>query len=190
MTLETPLSGRFVRERYLAFGPPDSYLFLVFGCVLGGFAMVVYGKFTAPYWMFVGLMVFVAGIWGALCLQWIAFDLRANTYTRRDGSSAATRFLKGGTEELEAFFVLAEERPSLGQLAPGRTITYRIVAQWRGMRVPSMIVEQDYRSIPSGAPINYAVGPILARANAFGQAIRVPVVDHSHVNTHNPIPTR
>lgn len=189
MTLETPLSGRFVRERYLAFGPSNAYLFLVFGCVLLGFAMVVYGKFTTAYWMFVGLMVFFAGIWGALCLKWIAFDLRACTYTRRDGTSAATRFLRGGIEEIEALFVLSEERPSLGQILPGRSVTYRIVVQWRGLRVPSMILEQDYRAVPPGVPINFAVGPSLQRAQAYGKALRVPVVDHSHANTHNPIPT-
>jgi hypothetical protein len=177
---------RMVRERYLFFGPPTPYLVLVAACIFGGLFMIIYGVAANPYWSFVGLMVLLAGLWGMIALQWITFDLKQRTYLRRDGASATTKLARGGIEQLECLFLLAEERPSLGNLA-GRNITYRIVLQWRGMNLPSMILLQDYRVIPSGAPLQYAADPLFQVATRIGGWTKLPVVPHAHVSISDPI---
>jgi hypothetical protein len=191
MTLETPLRGRFLRERYLVFAPPPRYLVLVVGCVLAGLLMIVFGLATGGYWVFVGAMVTVAGVWGALSLNWIAFDLREKTYARRDSAGSVTRYARGALAELEAIFVLAESRASVGQVVTwDRAVTYRLVLQWHALRLPSLILEQDYRAIPGKAPLSYGAGTALALGEKYAKALGVALVNHSHVSVSNPVPVR
>jgi hypothetical protein len=190
MVLETPLSGRFMRERYLVFAPPNRYLGLVGACFFGGLILIVTGISAGAYWMFVGTMVTVAGVWGALSLNWLAFDLRDRTYARRDGAASSTRYAKGSLDELEALFVLAEDRTSFGKLMTReRAVTYRIVLQWKGMRLPSVILEQDYRAVPANMPLVNGAATSLMAAERYGRALSIPVVNHAHVSVSNPIPT-
>lgn len=188
MMLETPLRGRFLLERHLIFAPPNAYLCLVAGCVFGGVVLILLGLATGVYWLFVGAMVFGAGVLAALSLNWIAFDIREKTYTRRDGAAHATRFARGSFSDLEAIFVLAESRPSIGHMVTvGHAVTYRIVLQWLGLRLPSVILEQDYRALPPGAPLGYAAATSIASAENYARALRLPVVNHTHVSVSNPI---
>lgn len=189
--LETPLSGRFFGEnKRLVFAPSNGYLALIGGCIIGGLLLVlsyVFGLAEGFVELMTGLLVFLAGVWAAFSLQWIGFNLREGIYARKTGPAFAPRLTRGSKRELEAIFLLSEERLSLGQLA-GRTVTYRLVLQWHGLTQPSMILEQDYRSIPNGAPLNYGAGPLMQKAARYASAIGVTVVDHSHVSTSNPIP--
>ena len=192
--LETPLSGRFFGEnKRLVFAPGPPYLWLVGGCTFGGLFLTLLGflGIIDGFFVFVGLMICGAGIWGALSLEWIGFNLRERIFARKTGAGRAMRLYRGSMNDLEAIFVLSEDRLSVGTMVTmGRVITYRIVLQWRGMALPSMIVEQDYKSVPPGAPINMGVGPLMQKAARYGAALGVPVVDHSHVSTPNPVPMR
>lgn len=187
--LETPLRGRFIRERLLVFAPPNAYLVLVAACLVIGLMMILIGLASDGYWLFVGCMVVFAGCWGAISLNWITFDVRNRTYTRRDGASRYTKFAKGSLNDLEAIFVLAEDRPSLGQLMTfDRSVVYRIVLQWHGLRLPSLILEQDYRAVPKQAPLNAGADFTLLNAARYAEALGLPLVNHTHVSVSNPVP--
>lgn len=189
MRLETPLRGRFIRERVLLFGPPTPYLLLVGVCLLIGLYFILTRQ---PYWVFVGAMIFFAGIWGMSSLDWLAVDLRRGTYARKWGAGFGARVHRGSVEQLEAIFLLAEERfVSVGAVVSGgRSATYRIVLQWRGFLLPSLVVEQDYRSVPPGAGLEVGAAWLRARAESYARALRLPMVDHSSRHIANPVPAR
>ena len=99
-----------------------------------------------------------------------------------------TRFVRGSFQELEAVFVLAESRPSMGDLMTRHhSVTYRIVLQWLGLRLPSMILEQDYLAVPHQAPLGAGAAITLATAERYGRALGVPVVNHTHVSITKPV---
>jgi len=147
--------------------------------------LVLVGILTGFYWTFVGLMILIAAIWAALSLNWIAFDVREQTYARRD---SVVGHMKGSFQELEALFVLAETGLSVGRtVSLGRSVIYRLVLQWHGMSLPSIILEQDYRSLSLGAPLGSAAGHTLQTAERYAKSLGVPLVNHTHVSVSNPV---
>lgn len=183
--LETPLFGRFLGEnKYLIFAPAQEYLVLVGGCVLGGLAGGAWGAFErSTYFTGLGLAIFGAGIWGALSLQWISFNLRERVYTRRQGPGVFPRTTRGSLKDLEAIFLLAEER-----LLLGRQVTYRLLLQWRERKEPPMVLQQDYRAIPPGQPLNFAAGPLYQLGIKAAESLQIPLVDQAHFPSPSPVP--
>lgn len=183
--LETPLFGRFVGEnKYLIFAPAKEYLWLVGACILGGFAVVLYGMIGFSfYWICLGLAVLFAGTWGALSLQWISFNLRERVYTRRQGPGLLPRTTRGSFKDLEVLFLLAEERYLVT-----RNVTYRLLLQWQGHREPPMVLQQDYRQLGMGQPLNGGAGPLFHLGAKAAQALGIPLADHAHVSNPCPVP--
>jgi hypothetical protein len=183
--LETPLYGRFLGEnKYLIFAPAKEYLWLVGGCVGGGLLCGAWGMFSAgSYFTLLGLAVCTAGLWGALSLQWISFNLREKVYTRRQGPGLLPQTSRGKFSDLEAIFLLAEER-----LLVQRTVTYRLLLQWKANKEPHMVLQQDYRSLPYGQPMNVNAGPLYHLGAKAGQMLGVPLIDNAHFHSPCPVP--
>jgi hypothetical protein len=183
--LETPLFGRFLGEnKYLIFAPAQEYLWLVGGCVLGGLGGVVYGMVgRSIYPTFVGSMIFAAGSWGALSLQWISFNLRERVYRRRQGPGFFPHTTTGSFNDLEVLFLLAEERYIVTRQA-----TYRLYLQWRGNREPGMVLQQDYQNIPAGYPLNSGAGRMFHLGVKAANALGIPFVDQAHIPAPCPVP--
>src|SRR5579862_7179468 len=101
--LETPLFGRFLGEnKYLIFAPAQEYFWLVGACVAGGAGCALWAMFTQSfYFICLGIAVLGAGIWGALSLQWISFNLRERVYTRRQGPGLLPKNSRGSFKDLE-----------------------------------------------------------------------------------------
>jgi hypothetical protein len=181
--LETPLFGRFIGEnKYLIFAPAQQYLWLVGGCILGGMACALYGLFNSGYWVFVGLMVSAAGGWGALSLQWISFNLRERVYVRRQGPGILPQTTRGSFHDLEAIFLLSEERYIVS-----RAVTYRLFLQWKGRKEPGMVLQQDYRNLVPGQPLNWAAAPMYHLGVKAANALGIPLVDNAHVSAPCPV---
>lgn len=183
--LETPLFGRFLGEnKYLIFAPAKEYLLLVGGTIAAGLVCTGWGVATMEfYFVFVGLMILFAGIWGALSLQWISFNLRERVYTRRQGPGLLPRTSRGSIDHLEAIFLVAEER-----FLVSRQVTYRLFLQWKGYKEPGMVLQQFYFMLGSGQPLNAGAGPLFHLGSKAAQALAIPIVDHAQVSTPCPVP--
>jgi hypothetical protein len=185
--LETPLAGRFYRERLLVFSPPLWYDILVGLCVIaGGLLAVYYYILGSPLWL-VMLAVMFAGIWGAISNERMVCDLRSRTYARFEGIGIGKRIIRGNLTDLDAL-VLTSEQYGTG-IGLGATVIYRLVIYWKGMRHPPLVAERQSRSIPYGAPLNQAAGAILQRGTRFSQALQVKYFDNSHMAGKSPVPT-
>lgn len=190
MALETPLSGRFLKEgRVLFFGPPPAYMRLCWttlavgaGLILYGLLGQVFGIGSPFYWGWVGLMILSAGLWALASLQRITFDLRTKSYRRWHGPGFIPRLYTGPIESLLFMSLMAEER----YLPTGRFVIYRLVLQWKNPREPLMVVQQQALTIPSGQPINAGVQQIGAAGWDYAKAIGIPWQDLS--NRHQPCP--
>lgn len=183
--LETPLFGRFLGEnKYLIFAPAQEYLWLVGGCVLGGSACALYGVVEQSlYFTCLGLAVLSAGIWGGLSLQWISFNLRERVYRRRQGPGLFPKTTRGSFNDLEAIFLLAEERIMLNRQA-----TYRLLLQWKAHKEPPMVLQQTYFALTPGYPLNQGAGPLYHLGAKAGQLMGIPIVDNAHFSSPNPVP--
>jgi hypothetical protein len=183
--LETPLFGRFLGEnKYLIFAPGKEYLLLVGACILGGLGCTVWGMAEHSfYFTGLGAAVFAAGVWGGLSLQWISFNLRERVYTRRQGPGIFPKTSRGSFKDLEVLFLLAEER-----LLMGRQVTYRLYLQWRGNKEPGMVLQQDYRALLYGHPLNAHAGPLFHLGSRAATALGIHLVDQAHVSTPCPVP--
>lgn len=204
MPLETPLFGRFIGEnRRLIFAPAPEYLALVGCCVFGGgVAALIFFLSENRFCGLVSSAVALAGVWGALSLQWISFEIRAQarpssevsagdgtpsigSYIRREGPGMFPQTTRGNLEELEAIFLLAEERVLFG-----RQVTYRLVLQWKNLTQISMVLQQDYRTLSPGIPLGAGGGRLGQIGQRAAKMLGIHFVDHSHVSTPNPIPVR
>ena len=87
----------------------------------------------------------------------------------------------GSFKDLEVIFLLAELRLLGG-------VTYRLLLQWRGHKEPPMVLQQDYRSIPPGQPLNYAAGPMYHLGAKAAGLLGIPIVDQAHVSNPCPVP--
>lgn len=185
--LETPLRGRFIRERYLYFSPPLWYDVLVGSCILGGaFYVLLNLRGGAGFWAAVSAAVMFAGIWGLASNERMICDFRHRTYVRFEGGGLLKRVLRGSLSELDAL-VLTSEQPVVGGLIHPRVI-YRLVLYWKGMRHPPLIAEREDRTIGYGAPLNSAAQRILQRGGAYAKALAVPYYDNSHLHGRSPLP--
>ena len=196
--LETPLSGRFVGEnRKLVFAPPPAYDYLVYGCLgAGAVGVLVMGLqrfgitvpvlgFFAPFFVMAGL----AGLWAQLSLHRIVFDLKERTYVRRDGPGFFKTARRGRIDDIEAITLLAETPMVMAAIAgAGTAVTYRLVAHWKGMAQPIMVLQTDSRHITPGAPLNAGAGPIYHLGARYAQALGLPFFDQAHVSTPCPVP--
>ncbi|MCA0360543.1 MAG: hypothetical protein LCH41_05770 [Armatimonadetes bacterium] len=191
--LETPLSGRIWRETRLIFAPPTWYDILTIGCLVFG-AVVFFLSFTSTViggfgpWIFIwlGPVVFLAGLWGQLSSERMTCDLRGRRYTRREGQGVFKRFAAGGLDELDALVLMAELGPSV--LGAGATVTYRLVLHWKGNRMPLLIVEQGTYSIMHGSPINSSAGKLAQQGALYARLLQIPFYDNSYY--HSPEPLR
>lgn len=190
MALETPLGGRFLKEkRILFFGPPPWYMQLMWATVGGGIAFILWGLFLqvtqrgSPFYFgWVGVMLLMAGIWAFGSLQRITFDLRTKTYRRWHGPGFLPRLYAGPLESLHSMVLMAEDK----FLPTGRTVVYRLVLYWKNPREPLMVVQQQSVPLPTNMPINAAVHAIGSAGWEYAQALGIPWQDISQ--THQPCP--
>lgn len=182
--LETPTRGRFYKEeRFLVFEPEPLYLGLVYSCIGGGALAWVYGLTQGSWWfIMVGVMVLVAGLWANLSLVRIRFDLKNRTYRRRQGPGLIPRLWQGTIDELDAVVVVAS--PSL--MAPG-AVNYHVVLHWKQHRAPLMVLETETRN-PMGSP-QMAGQPSVVRATKYAASMRLPIYDNTHFISSCPVPT-
>ncbi len=192
MALETPLSGRFLKEgQVLFFGPPPAYLKLCWSTLAVGGLIILYGLFQqvagtgAPfYWGWVGLMVLSAGAWGMASLQRITFDIKTKTYRRWHGPGFLPRLFTGAIENLHSLVLMAEDRA----LPTGHHVTYRLVLVWKNPREPIMVVQQQTMPVRPGAPLNFGVQQIGAIGWEYARTLGVPWLDQSDRNQPCPVP--
>lgn len=192
MALETPLSGRFLKEgQILFFGPPPAYMRLCWGTVGAGGLLILFGLIQqatssgAPfYWGWVGLMVLCAGCWGFASLQRITFDMRTKTYRRWHGPGFLPRLYTGAIENLHYMALMAEDRP----FPTGRHVTYRLVLFWKNPNEPLMVVQQQTIPWPNGRPLNHGVQQIGSAGWEYARALNVPWQDMSDRSQPCPIP--
>jgi hypothetical protein len=188
--LETPLVGRIWGEdRRLVFAPPLWYQTLVLACLAGG-GLVFLASYFGWNWVplsrtgaWLGPAVFLAGLWAALSMEYAVFDLRSRTYFRREGRGFMKRTRRGSTLDVDAVVVYCENYP---YVVIGRMVIYRTVVHWKNAVVPLLVTERVQANLPAGAPLNYASGPIVARAQRYAKAMGVAFYDNTYF--HSPAP--
>ena len=190
--LETPLYGRFRGEnKRLVFSAHSNYHVLIGAAIIGGAGGALVGlaspflpvpvPVTPEWWLFFGTATALAGLWASLSLQFLAFNIREGSYRRRQGPGLFPRTTGGSIKNLEALVLHSENRAILG-------VTYRLVFYWKNRLEPPMVVRQDTRAIPPGAPLNYGAAPLLAEGARYAHALGIPFFDNSHFSTPNPVP--
>lgn len=187
--LEVPLKGRFYGEaKYLVFSPPLWHSALVIVCIVGGALATLLNLLgiDVPGGLFTTIAVLAAGMWGAFSNELMVCNLRNRTYARYEGFGPGKRTIRGNLAELDAV-VLTSEQYGAG-IGIAANVIYRLVIFWKGMRHPPLIAERESRSIPFGAPLNYAAGRMLHEGMRYAQALQVPYYDNSHMAGHSPVP--
>ena len=188
--LETPLAGRFWGEnKRLSFAPPSWYQTLVALCLIGGLWVGLAGYlgwawfplFQIGFWL--GPALFLAGVWALLSMEYAVFDLRSRTFFRREGTGLFKRTRRGSMVDLDAVVVYCENYP---YVVMGRVVIYRTVVHWKSAVVPLLVTEREQAALPAGAPMNYASGPIVARAQRYAQALGVAFHDNTYFHTPPP----
>lgn len=194
VSLETPLRGRFWGEnRRLLFAPPAWYDHLVLACIFGGGAVALIqlglrglSAVTDPLVTFwVPFAVCLAGIWALLSSERMTVDLKARTYTRREGQGLWKRWTRGSLDEIDAIVVTSEVYPVGAGLAP--LIIYRSCLHWKQSRQPLLVVDRQEAPLAPGQPINSRAGEIVLRASRYAQAMGIRVFDNSHFASPAPI---
>lgn len=188
--LETPLVGRFWGEnKRLVFSPPNWYQGLVIGCFIVSL-YVLFGRsvgwFRVPWFLsanWLGWAVLGAGVWALMSMEYAVFDLKSKTYFRREGGGIFKRTRRGSTTEIDAVVVYCSQY--LHGMA-GQNVVYRTVIHWKNARVPLLLTERQMSALPPGAPLNYAAGPILVRAQRYAEAMSVKYFDNTYF--HSPTP--
>lgn len=184
--LETPLVGRFAKEkRRLVFAPPSWYDGLVVACVAGGFLMtalsVVQGN---DFGAFVFILVLFSGIWGAISNERMLCNLTDRTYLRVEGFGLKKRVVRGSIGELDAVVLVAEEI----HLPTGRHVIYRLALHWKGATHPVLVIGREDQGLELGAPINQLARNLQGLGLAYAQALGVKFFDNSYYSSPAPIP--
>lgn len=193
--LETPLFGKFQGEnKRLVFSAHTAYLGLIRGTVILGVGTAALGVASPgltvslpepPEWFAIfGTMFALAGVWAAMSLQFIAFDLKERTYRRRQGPGFIPRTTRGSVHNIEAMVLLAEDGRASLSLTSG--VTYRLALYWRGNAEPPMVLDQETVRLLPGAPLNYGAARMLANGVRYAQTLGLPFFDNSF--THAPCP--
>ncbi|MEX2244003.1 MAG: hypothetical protein WD716_09185 [Fimbriimonadaceae bacterium] len=186
--LETPLVGRFWGEdKRLVFAPPDWYTTLVALCLVGG-GLLALGYWASWRWvplmevgMWLGPAVLLSGVWALLSMEYAVFELKARTYSRREGRGLFKRARHGPLSELDAVVVYCENYPFAPQV-----VVYRTVIHWKHAAVPLLVTERQQTSVPPGAPLNASSGAIVHRAQTYARALGVTLYDNTHFHTPPP----
>ncbi|HLO98505.1 MAG TPA: hypothetical protein VK171_07915 [Fimbriimonas sp.] len=173
--LETPTRGRYSRERYLVFEPEPVYMILVYGCIAGGLGFLAIG-----YHSWIPAAVALSGIWAHFSVVRMRFDLRNRTYIRQQGPGFIPRRWRGSIDDLDAVVVIAE--PSV----TSSTVRYHLVLHWKQGRAPLMVLETQVMPMPPHLQMGGQA--LVARANQFGQSLKLPVYDNTHFPSKCPIP--
>ena len=192
--LETPLYGKFANEdRILVFSAPTAYHGLVRACVVGGALALSYGilatgfgfevSFSPQWWLLVGTLVTLAGVFAAYSLVMIRLDLKGGTYRRREGSNAFGATTQGRVADLDALVMIAE--PNARMMQGG--VTYHLVLHWKGGKEPPMVVQADTRVLRAREPLNSGAAPLRERGIRYAQALRVPFYDNAHFASPCPV---
>lgn len=181
--LETPTRGRFYKEeRFLVFEPEPMYLTLVFACIGCGGAAALFGLVARDSWfLFVGIAVFLSGLWANLSLVRIRFDLKNRTYRRRQGPGLIPRLWQGSIDELDALVVVAEA----SVISPG-SFRYHLVLHWKQHRAPLMVLESEMR-VSMGGP-QQGGQLLVSKATKYAMSMRLPIYDNTHYVSACPIP--
>ena len=193
--IETPLFGRFQGEdKRLVFSAPMPYHVLVRGSVGGGVGMVLFGflfeltGFDGPlwpaWWIWIGLLVALAGIAAAFSLVSISFDIHEKRYRRRHGPGLFSNLRLGSTQELDALVLIAEPN---SRLTTGG-VTYHLVLHWKGEVQPIMVLQQDTRVLVPRQPLNIAAQQLLTQGLKYAKALNIPFYDNSHFASKCPVP--
>lgn len=186
--LEMPLRGRLIGEdRGIVFGPPLWHDALVLGCLLGGPVLGVGGFLRLipfPFW--IGFAIGLAGLWAYLSAERITIDLRARTYTRREGDGPFKRSTKGSLDELDALVLQTEQYPV--PTLTGRLVIYRLVLYWKHQRQPLLVAAREEKTLASSAALNSGAGRLLHEGSRFARAMNLPFYDNSHFHSPSPLP--
>ena len=187
--LETTMLGPFWGEdKRLFFAPPQWYQLLVFGCLTGGmlFGLAMFFSWQWMPFRAIGVWLcpslFLAGLWALLSMEYIAFDLRARTYFRREGGGLLKKTRRGSLVDLDAVVLYCQNYP----LGSGRIVIYRIVIHWKNSVVPLLVTEREQATIQSGEPLNQGAGGIAQRAQRYAASLGVPFYDNSHFHSVAP----
>lgn len=180
--LETPTRGRFYKEeRFLVFEPEPLYLTLVFACIGCGGAAALFGFVAQDFqFLWIGIAVFLSGMWANLSLVRIRFDLKARTYRRRQGPGLIPRLWQGSVDELDALVVIAET----SLIAPG-SYRYHLVLHWKQHRAPLMVLESEIR--PSIGGPQQGGQLLVSKATKYAASMQLPVYDNTHYVSACPV---
>ncbi len=193
--LETPLTGRFVKENQgLVFAPPSAYFALINGTLAAGCAFLALGAagtFGLPVasgreWWFLmtGGMVVFAAIFANLSLARISFDLRERTYRRRQGPGLLPQSTYGSLSRLEAILLLSE----LNARSSAGTVTYHLVLYWKGGAEPLMVLQNETYALTPGQPLNFRAGALYQAGMHYAKVLGVPFADRSSAPSPCPVP--
>ncbi len=186
--LEMPLGGRLIGEnRGLVFGPPLWHDALVLICLIGGVAaalMSFVGILPVPFWL--PIAVAMAGLWAYLSAERLTIDLRARTYTRREGDGPFKRVSKGSLDELDALVLMTEQYPV--PVLTGRLVIYRLVLYWKNQRHPLLVAAREECTLSPTAALNSGAGRLLHDGARFARAMNLPFYDNSHFHSAAPLP--
>jgi hypothetical protein len=131
--------------------------------------------------MWLGPAVLLSGVWALLSMEYAVFELKARTYSRREGKGLFKRARHGPLSELDAVVVYCENYPFAPQV-----VVYRTVIHWKQAAVPLLVTERQQTSVPPGSPLNASSGAIVHRAQTYARALGVTLYDNTHFHTPPP----
>lgn len=191
--LETPLVGRLWRETRLIFAPPLWYDILTYGCLAAGagfFAMAVFGIpfliFAPEILLWMGPLVFFAGLWGQLSSERMTCDTKTRMYARREGQGAFKRITRGPIAELDAVVLMAERDPFRSTLV-GQPVTYRLVLYWKLGKEPLLVIGTEHCVLGLGQAVNAGAGQIARAGAGYARILGLPFYDNSYFLSAEPL---
>ena len=193
--LETPLEGRFWRETRLTFAPPTWYDVLTWACMGFGAAWFLAVYFPIFRWflpfnvhpsvlIWLGPVVFVAGLWGQLSNERMTIDLKSGTYVRREGQGLFKKVTKGRVADLDAIVALTEVYPVPD--ISNQHVIYRLVLHWKGHREPPLVIGRTQASIKTSQPLNYFAGSVLQNGARFAERLGIGFYDNTYFSSPAP----
>ena len=157
------------------------YLTLVYVCIGCGAASAGFGVVVRDFqFLWIGLAVFLSGMWANLSLVRIRFDLKSRTYKRRQGPGLIPRLWQGSVDELDALVVIAET----SLIAPG-AFRYHLVLHWKQNKAPLMVLESEVRASMGGP--QHGAQLLVSKATKYATSMKIPVYDNSHFVSPCPI---
>lgn len=157
----------------------------------GGLQAILASAGLMPYVLFlpmpwVGVAVFLAGVWALLSTERLIVNLGEGVYVRQETGLTGLRPRRGKIGEFDALVVVAQDVALSSGVS--RTAAIRIVLHFKGAQQPPMVLTRQDFTIPAAGLVGAAAQPLISKAVIYASAMGIPVYNNADQFSSSPIP--